>query len=82
MSYEKVRQAKKTIIGIKQTVKAIKAGNVMEVIIAQDATDQHIQPLLNIIESHQIPVTYVDSRKQLGEASGIAVGTTVVALAE
>lgn len=82
MSYEKVKQAKKTIIGIKQTVKAIKAGNVIEVIIARDADAQRIQQLLNIIENHQIPVTYVDSRKQLGEASGIAVGTAVVALAE
>ena len=35
MSYEKVEQAKKTIIGTKQTVKAIHAGIVTEVIIAR-----------------------------------------------
>ena len=37
MSYEKVIQAKRYVIGTKQTVKAIKAGNVIEVIIARDA---------------------------------------------
>ena len=40
MSYEKVYQAKKTIIGTKQTVKAIKSGNVIEIIVAQDADDR------------------------------------------
>ena len=82
MSYEKVKQAKKTIIGIKQTVKAINAGKVTEVIIAQDADGQLIQQLLEVAAHHSIPVTYVASRKQLGEASGIAVGTAVVALAD
>ncbi len=82
MSYEKVKQAKKTIIGIKQTVKAINAGIVTEVIIAQDADQQFIQQILSVVAEHRIPVTYVSSRKQLGEASGIAVGTAVVALAE
>ena len=82
MSYEKVKQAKKTIIGIKQTVKAINAGKVTEVIIAQDADGQLIQQLLEVVAHHSIPVTYVASRKQLGEASGIAVGTAVVAIAD
>ena len=37
MSYEKVLQAKSIVIGTKQTVRAIKTGNVNEVIIAIDA---------------------------------------------
>lgn len=82
MSYEKVRQAQKTIIGIKQTVKAINAGIVTEVVIAQDVEGHLIQQLLEMTARKQILVTYVASRKQLGEASGIAVGTAVVALAE
>ncbi|AOV06511.1 ribosomal L7Ae/L30e/S12e/Gadd45 family protein [Sporosarcina ureilytica] len=82
MSYEKVKQAKKTIIGIKQTVKAIQAGKVAEVIIAQDIEERITQQLLEVTNEYSIPVTYVASRKQLGEASGIAVGTTVVAITE
>ena len=37
MSYEKVKQARKLVIGTKQTLKAIKNGIVKEVIIAEDA---------------------------------------------
>ena len=82
MSYEKVTQAKKTIIGTKQTVKAIQAGIVTEIIIAQDAEERIIAPVLEEAELHRIPVTYVDSRKKLGEACGIEVGATVVAITE
>ena len=82
MSYEKVKQAKKTIIGTKQAVKAIRAGIVTEVIIAQDAEERIIRPVMENAELHRIPVTYVDSRKKLGEACGIAVAATVVAITE
>ena len=82
MSYEKVKQANKTIIGIKQTVKAIRAGIVAEVIIAQDAEERVTAPVMEAAELHRIPVTYVDSRKQLGEACGIEVGTAVVAITD
>ena len=37
MSYEKVLQAQKLIIGTKQTVKALKQGVVNELIVAEDA---------------------------------------------
>ena len=80
MSYEKVAQAQKTIIGIKQTVKAIRAGKVIEIIIAQDSEPRLITPVVEEAELHRIPVFYVDSRKKLGEACGIEVSTAVVAI--
>ena len=55
MSYEKVEQAKKTIIGTKQTVKAIHAGIVTEVIIAQDAEERIIAPVMEEAALHNIP---------------------------
>ena len=80
MSYEKVKQAKKTIIGTKQTVKAIVQVIVIEVIIAQDAEERIIAPVMEEAELHRIPVTYVDSKKKLGKACGIEVGAAVVAI--
>ena len=80
MSYEKVEQAKKTIIGTKQTVKAIRAGIVTEVIIAQDAEERIIAPVMEEAELHDIQVTHVDSREKLGNACGIQVGAAVVAI--
>lgn len=80
MSYEKVKQAKKTIIGTKQTVKAIHRGIVTEIIIAQDAEERIIAPVLEEARLRDIKVTLVDSKKSLGEACGIEVSATVVAL--
>ncbi|CAM5220675.1 Large subunit ribosomal protein L7A OS=Ureibacillus acetophenoni OX=614649 GN=SAMN05877842_10580 PE=4 SV=1 [Ureibacillus acetophenoni] len=37
MSYEKVKQASKTIIGTKQAIKAIKVGQVRELFVALNA---------------------------------------------
>ncbi|BAQ09187.1 ribosomal protein HS6-type [Bacillus sp. OxB-1] len=80
MSYEKVEQAKKTIIGTKQTVKAIRAGDVIEVIVAKDAEGRVVNPVLDAAESHGVPVNYVESREKLGDACGIQVGAAVVAI--
>ena len=80
MSYEKVKQAKKTIIGTKQTVKAIRAGIVSEIIVAQDAEDRVIAPVLEEADLHCIPLTHVDSKQKLGAVCGIDVGTAVVAI--
>ncbi|MBE1553126.1 ribosomal L7Ae/L30e/S12e/Gadd45 family protein [Sporosarcina limicola] len=80
MSYEKVEKAVKTIIGTKQTVKAIRAGIVTEVIIAQDAEERLIALVLEEAELRGTQVTHVDSMQKLGNACGIQVGTTVVAI--
>lgn len=80
MSYEKVEQAKKTIIGTKQTVKAIKSGVVKEVVIAKDAEKRFIDPVIGEAERNGIPVSYVESREKLGRSCGIQVGTVVVAI--
>jgi large subunit ribosomal protein L7A len=82
MSYEKVEQAKKTIIGTKQAVKAIRAGIVMEVIIAQDAEERIIAPVLEEAAIHDVQVTHVDSKEKLGNACGIQVSAAVVAITE
>ncbi|MCM3710480.1 ribosomal L7Ae/L30e/S12e/Gadd45 family protein [Sporosarcina luteola] len=80
MSYEKVEQAKKTIIGTKQTVKAIKSGVVKEVVIAKDVEEKLIEPVIGEAAKHGIQVSYVDSREKLGLACGIQVGASVVAI--
>ncbi|RSD21546.1 50S ribosomal protein L7ae-like protein [Mesobacillus subterraneus] len=80
MSYEKVAQAKKIIVGSKQTVKALKAGEVMELVIAQDADTKVTVKLLQAAREMNTAITYVDSMKKLGKACGIAVGASAVAI--
>ncbi|MBB4825319.1 large subunit ribosomal protein L7A [Sporosarcina luteola] len=80
MSYDKVEQAQKTIIGTKQTVKAIRTGAAREIILAADADERFTSPVIREAELHGIPITYVDSREKLGHACGIDVGAVAVAI--
>ncbi|GAA5417650.1 ribosome-associated protein L7Ae-like [Paraliobacillus ryukyuensis] len=81
MSYEKVAQVKHNlVIGMKQTLKAIRNGEVTEVVIAADA-DQHItNKVSQLAKQMNVPCIQVDSKKQLGKACGIDVSTATVAI--
>ena len=82
MSYEKVRQAKNVIIGTKQAVKALKNGKATELIVAKDAEARVTAKAVELARELNIPVTYVDSMKELGKACGIDVGAATVALTD
>lgn len=81
MSYEKVAQVKgQLIIGTKQTLKAIRDGEVTEVVIAVDADQQITNKVSQLAKEMNIPCVQVDSKKKLGKACGIDVGTATVAI--
>lgn len=80
MSYEKVKEAKSLVVGTKQTKKAIDQGRVIEVIIADDAEARIKEPVLAMCKERGIPVTHVDSMKELGKACKIDVGAAMVAI--
>lgn len=80
MSYEKVLQAKTTVIGTKQTVKALKQGTIREVVIAQDADPRLVSKVAIVAAEVNVPILYVDSMKKLGKACGIEVGAAAVAI--
>jgi large subunit ribosomal protein L7A len=82
VSYEKVLQARKIIIGTKQTVKAMLTMNVLEVIIAEDADRRVLNKVVQIASEKDIPVTRVESMKKLGKACGIEVGAAAVAITD
>jgi large subunit ribosomal protein L7A len=80
MSYEKVLQAQRIVIGTKQTVKALKEGNVQELIVANDADPKVTAKVVGEALLFDVPVRYVDSMKKLGKACGIEVGAATVAI--
>jgi large subunit ribosomal protein L7A len=82
MSYEKVKQAKHIKVGLKQTLKAIQRGEAKEVIIAQDADAHVIGQIQTACADHEVPVSFVDSKRELGKVSGIDVGAASVAIVE
>ena len=80
MSYDKVKQASQTIIGTKQAVKAMRAGQVNQLIIALDADSWVTDPAILLAKEIGIPIAIVESKSELGKACGINVGTAVVAI--
>lgn len=81
MSYEKVTQARDRLsIGLKQTEKAMKSGKVSQIVIASDIDTVLRLKLINLANELIIPYEMVDSKKRLGRACGIEVGTAVVAI--
>ncbi|MFJ8064442.1 ribosomal L7Ae/L30e/S12e/Gadd45 family protein [Psychrobacillus sp. NPDC096426] len=80
MSYEKVKQAKKTIIGTKQAVKAMKKGLVKEVYIALDVEEKIIELARLTAEENNVFIHYVESKVDLGKACGMRVSASVVAI--
>ncbi|KMJ56252.1 50S ribosomal protein L7ae-like protein [Alkalihalophilus sp. As8PL] len=82
MSYEKVMQASNLIIGTKQTLKALEIGEVLELIVAEDADTRVVHKVETLAKSKKVPIHYVDSMKKLGKACGIEVGAATVALRE
>lgn len=80
MSYEKVSQAKRIIVGTKQTVKALKIDNVDELIVAKDADPFVIEEVIQVAKEMNIPIQTVDSMKRLGRVCGIEVGAASVAV--
>jgi large subunit ribosomal protein L7A len=80
MSYEKVLKAHTIVIGTKQTVKALKEGNVQELLVASDAEQKLTAKVVQEANLIQIPVHYVDSMIKLGKVCGIDVGAATVAI--
>jgi large subunit ribosomal protein L7A len=81
MSYEKVTEAKKSIvIGTKQSLKALKDDRVKEIVYAIDADERVTAKIIEVAQEKGISVAGVDSMKKLGRACGIDVGAAVIAL--
>ena len=81
MSYEKVAQVRsRIIIGTKQTLRAMKNRQVSQVYIARDADIKLTQQVRDLANELHIPLQYVDSLRKLGQACGIEVKTSAVAI--
>lgn len=81
MPYERLSQIhSRIIIGTKQTLRAMKNSEVSEVYIATDADLHLTQQVSDLASELNIPLQYVDSMKKLGQACGIEVKTSTVAI--
>lgn len=79
ISDTKVNQVSKTIIGIKQTVKALKSGIVQEVRVAKDAIDRMAGHIIEPAREKGILIEFADSRLKFGKVYDIHVDAAAMA---
>lgn len=82
MSNEKVARFNKQhfVVGLKQTLKALKKDQVASLIIAKDVEIYLLAQVFSQINHKSIPITYFESKSAVGKAVGINVNATIVAL--
>lgn len=67
------------VVGAKQTKRALRDGRVAGVFLARDADPMLTEPVEALSRELQVPVEWIPSMKDLGNACGIAVGAAVAA---
>ncbi|MBV4419067.1 ribosomal L7Ae/L30e/S12e/Gadd45 family protein [Clostridium tyrobutyricum] len=70
----------KKVIGIKQTIKAIKNDSAKIVYIAKDSDPSLVHSVEVLIKDNSLEVVYIDTMKELGKLCGIDVGAATAAL--
>jgi large subunit ribosomal protein L7A len=80
MPIERIRQAKRVLVGTNQTMKALNDNRVMEVFLAKDADKRILDSIIQLCQEREVAYEYVDSMKELGKACGIQVNAAVAAI--
>ena len=68
------------VVGAKQLQKAVRAGRVQYVFLAENADPAVTEPLEALCADNHIPITWVRSMTELGHACGIEVGAAAAAV--
>ena len=68
------------VVGAKQLKKAVKAGRVRLVFLAEDADPAVTEPLAKLCGDNHIPIAWVSRMEDLGSACGIEVGAAAAAV--
>lgn len=71
---------KRKVIGVKQSLKAVKNGDALCVYLADDADPSILHPIRMLCEENGIAVIPVESMAALGRACEIDVGAAVAVL--
>ena len=70
------------IVGAKQLKKALRAGRVRQVFLAENADPAVTEPLAGACNENCIPVAWIRSMSELGRACGIDVGAATAAVVD
>ena len=70
----------KKVIGIKQSAKALNNGEGKILYVASDAQNDLVKPVIELAQSLNVEIRFVDTMKELGRLCGIDVGAAVTLL--
>jgi len=70
----------KKVVGIKQSLKAIKNDEVKSLYVASDADIKLIEPVIKLAQQNSLEINYVKTMKDLGKLCGIDVGAATAVL--
>ncbi|MBR4711295.1 MAG: ribosomal L7Ae/L30e/S12e/Gadd45 family protein [Clostridia bacterium] len=68
---EALKQAAHRVVGTKQVLRAVKAGTLSAVYVAEDADTFIFQQVVRAAEAARVPVRRVPAMKELGRACGV-----------
>ena len=70
---------KSFIIGTKQVKNAIKSGQASKIYIALDCDPEISEPVKQLAQTYNLSVSFIETRKELGQMCGIDVKTACAA---
>ena len=70
------------VVGTKQLKKAVRAGRVRYVFLAENADPAVTDPLAELCTANHIQITWVPSMTELGRCCGIEVGAAAAAVVD
>lgn len=76
----RLKSSSDKVVGLKQTMKAVQRGQAEMVFLAKDAEPHVLRDLKQICGELAVPIEWVASMRELGQAAGIQVSSASVAL--
>lgn len=80
MFLDEIKNGAPTVVGVKQTQKAILRNEAVGVVTAADADEHVTGPIRVLCENRGIPGETAPTMQELGKACGIHVGAAVAAV--
>jgi large subunit ribosomal protein L7A len=68
------------VVGIKQTLRALEKDNAKVLYVAKDAQKQITLRSIEIAQSKNVPIVYIDTMEELGKACDVEVKAATAAL--
>ena len=78
---EALKNGVNKVVGTKQVLRALKAGTIQRVYVANDADTYLFQQVIRAAEDAGVPAVRVESMKDLGKTRGLDVSCAAAAIA-